>query len=82
MEEFSLTTQPIPGVLLPLNQNYALMITEFGGQYEVYARKQKENECDTPWLYMFGFPVAQQPIEEVIDMAVCNLEDYEFMFTD
>lgn len=82
MKELSLTTCSVPGIIVLLNPNYSLMITEFAGDYEVYARKHKDGEGSTPWLYMFGFPVPQQPIEEVIEMAIANLDDYEFLFAD
>jgi hypothetical protein len=64
--------------------NHAIMMIHEDGEFSFYLkRRESENTHDwTPYMFMYSVPVDQDPAPEALDIAVANIDNYDFLFED
>ena len=61
--------------------DYSVLMIQDDDCYDCYIKKHYDGSC-TPYLFMFGLPVKQQPASEALNIAVMNVPLYCCMFEE
>ena len=64
-----------------VDDNHNILVLERGDLYDFYLMEVSE-PLGTPYQYMFGLPIEQQPYEEAVEIAIANAPDYYDMFEE
>ena len=64
-----------------ITDRHSVLVIRDGNEFECYLKK-RDAEGSTPYMFMYGVPINQNPAREVLDIAVANADDYNFLFED
>lgn len=58
---------------------HSVLVVRDGDEFECYLKRRNESY---PYMFMYSVPVKQDPVREVLDIAIANAENYDFLFED
>ena len=65
------------------DQNHNVMILTRNGFYDCYVMEHNTSgheHDETPYLFMFGLPVNENSLQDAVDIAIANVQNYSWLF--